>query len=246
MEQRKIKTIKTSTEGNNIEAPFLPLPLSPAEEEQVMADLSSGDKEREREARQTFIERNQRLVMYVVRRFFRPGEPDPIGSFEDLFSIGLIGLIKAARAFDPKKRIKFSTFATKCIQNDILMALRTAKRAPLIECSLDEEFRPNRGHDDTMLLRDVVPDPTANTERAALDQIEGEEKMLTEAIAGLRERDRRIISLYFGLYNKNYNPTGQVLLQNQIAKLMGVSQSYISWLIKKATGKLRKELTDIH
>lgn len=201
----------------------LPSPLSPEEEAEEVAKLLAGDEQ----ARQRLIEHNLRLVVYIAKRFDNTGV-----DMDDLVSIGTIGLIKAVGSYDPEKNIKLATFASRCIENEILMYLRKTTRIRS-EVSLDEplnvDFEGNM-----LLLSDVLgtdPDAVYNDVESS-----AEKEMLKCSFDKLGERERKILALRFGLYGE------EEMTQKEIADMMGISQSYISRLEKKIVDNLKREL----
>jgi RNA polymerase sporulation-specific sigma factor len=202
----------------------LPPPLSREEEEAAVAALERGD----RPVRQLLIERNLRLVVYIARRFENTG----VG-LEDLISIGTIGLIKAINTFRPDKNIKLATYASRCIENEILMYLRKigAQRS---EVSFDEPLNTDWDGNE-LLLSDVLGTDDDEVSRPLEDDVD--RCLLMEAIDRLGERERQIILMRFGLL-------GHVeYTQKEVAEIMGISQSYISRLEKRIILRLRRELT---
>jgi len=201
----------------------LPPPMSPEEEAEAMDRLSAGDLE----IRSALVERNLRLVVYIARKFENTGVPT-----EDLVSIGAIGLIKAVNTFDPKKRIKLATYASRCIENEILMHLRRTSRLKA-EVSLDEPLNTDWDGNE-LLLSDIL-----GTDGADVFQgIEGEvdRELLSSALTRLSERERQIMVLRFGLMGESERT------QKQVADMMGISQSYISRLEKRIISRLRRDI----
>lgn len=201
----------------------LPKPLNGAEEKVVLLRLVDGDEE----AKKELIERNLRLVVYIARKFDNTGI-----DLDDLISIGTIGLIKAINSFKLDKNIKLATFASRCIENEILMYLRRVSKCKG-EVSFDEPLNVDwEGNE--LLLSDVLgTDPDAVSK-----QIESncEKQILKEALTKLNKREKEIMILRFGL-------TGEKeLTQKEVADLLGISQSYISRLEKKIVVKLRQEM----
>lgn len=201
----------------------LPKPLNSAEEKVVLLRLVDGDEE----AKKELIERNLRLVVYIARKFDNTGI-----DLDDLISIGTIGLIKAINSFKLDKNIKLATFASRCIENEILMYLRRVSKSKG-EVSFDEPLNVDwEGNE--LLLSDVLgTDPDAVSK-----QIESncEKQILKEALTKLNKREKEIMILRFGL-------TGEKeLTQKEVADLLGISQSYISRLEKKIVIKLRQEM----
>ena len=206
----------------------LPQPLSREEEADVIAILEAGGSHAE-EARQTLIERNLRLVAFIARRYENP--PTVGVNIEDLISIGTLGLIKAVNTFRSDKNIKLATYASRCIENEILMYFR--KVSGKQEVSLDEPLNtdPDGGE---LLLSDVLGSDDPPMSQAVE---EAEERLaLRRAVASLEERERLIIRLRFGLDG------AQEMTQSEVADLLGISQSYISRLEKKILRKLRTAL----
>lgn len=204
----------------------LPPPLTREEEETALRRLaaSPGDEQ----VRGLLIERNLRLVVYIARKF----ESSGIG-IEDLVSIGTMGLIKAIGSFRAEKNIKLATYASRCIENEILMYIRK-RSASRCEVSLDEPLNIDWDGNE-LLLSDVLgSDDGAVGEAFAARE---EKRVIHEAVAGLEPRERQIIELRFGLSGK------PEMTQKDVADLLGISQSYISRLEKKIIARLREELT---
>ena len=201
----------------------LPPPLSRTEEAEIMQRISGG----ECDARELLIVHNLRLVVYIAKKF-----ESPAAGAEDLISIGTIGLIKAVNTFSPEKNIKLATYASRCIENEILMFLRKSSQLKN-EVSIDEPL--NTDYDgNELLLCDILgsdPDEVNNN----LDN-ELEHNLVLEAVSRLNPRECRIMELRFGL-NGNKEHT-----QKQVADKLGISQSYISRLEKKIIRQLRTEL----
>ncbi|MBR6220817.1 MAG: RNA polymerase sporulation sigma factor SigE [Clostridia bacterium] len=202
---------------------LLPPPLSREEEVALMRRANAGDNA----ARSTLIERNLRLVVYISRKFENTGI-----SIEDLISIGAIGLIKAVNSFDPDKNIKLATYASRCIENEILMVLRKSNRLKL-EVSFDEPLNTDWDGNE-LLLSDILgtePDLVSKDLDADI-----EKQMLHSAIDKLNAREKYIVGLRYGLgADKEHT-------QKEVADMMGISQSYISRLEKRIIGKLREEM----
>ena len=202
---------------------LLPSPLSRDEEVSLMRRANQGDSI----ARATLIERNLRLVVYISRKFENTGI-----SIEDLISIGAIGLIKAVNSFDPDKNIKLATYASRCIENEILMVLRKTNRLKL-EVSFDEPLNTDWDGNE-LLLSDILgtePDLVSKDLDASV-----EKQMLHKAIQTLNAREKYIVGLRYGLGEDKEHT------QKEVADMMGISQSYISRLEKRIIGKLREEL----
>ena len=202
---------------------LLPPPLSREEELELMQRMGRDDPA----ARSTLIERNLRLVVYIARKFENTGI-----SIEDLISIGAIGLIKAVNSFNPDKNIKLATYASRCIENEILMVLRKSNRLKL-EVSFDEPL--NTDWDGNELLLSDILGTDADLVTRDMDAC-AEKQMLHAAIHSLSPRERHIVDLRYGLGNEKEHT------QKEVADLMGISQSYISRLEKRIIGKLREEL----
>ena len=201
----------------------LPPPLERAEEAELIARMDAGDES----VRRTLIEHNLRLVAYIARRFENTGI-----NIEDLISIGTIGLIKAVNTYRSDKNIKLATYASRCIENEILMHLR--KTAPQkSEVSFDEPL--NTDWDGNELL---LSDIRGTEEDMVLKPIEDDvdRQLLSDAVGRLGPREREIITLRFGLGGREEKT------QKEVADLMGISQSYISRLEKRIIVRLRKEI----
>ena len=204
-------------------AEALPKPLSSEEEAALLLRI-----EEEESVRATLVEHNLRLVVYIAKKFENTG----VG-IEDLISIGTIGLVKAINTFRPDKNIKLATYASRCIENEILMFLRKGQN--MHEMSLEEPLTgDNDGNE--LLLSDIL----SGEDDAIYKQLECEEdrKILHAALDRLDERERIIISLRFGLID------GKEMTQKEVADLLGISQSYISRLEKKIIARLRDEIAD--
>lgn len=201
----------------------LPPPLSGEEEMALLVRLQNGD----RTVKSTLIERNLRLVVYIARKFENTG----VG-IEDLVSIGTIGLIKAVNTFDPSKKIKLATYASRCIENEILMYLRRNNKTRS-EISFDEPLNIDWDGNE-LLLSDVLG--TENDCAYKLVEEEVDRDLLTVAIGQLSGRERCILELRFGLRG------GTDKTQKEVADFLGISQSYISRLEKRIIRKLRKEI----
>lgn len=200
----------------------LPPPLSSDEETYLLARLSSGDGA----VKTVLIERNLRLVVYIARKFENTGV-----AIEDLVSIGTIGLIKAVNTFDPSKKIKLATYASRCIENEILMYLRRNSKTRA-EVSFDEPLNTDWDGNE-LLLSDVL-----GQESDVIKYIEEEvdRALLAGALGRLSGREKRIMELRFGLND------GKEKTQKEVADEMGISQSYISRLEKRILKKLRREI----
>ena len=200
----------------------LPAPLTREEEAQVFQRLP-GDAE----ARETLIVHNLRLVVYIARKFESTG----IG-VEDLISIGTIGLIKAVNTFCPDRNIKLATYASRCIENEILMYLRKTQ-SQKNEISIDEPLNIDWDGNE-LLLSDILGTDSDTVNRNIENQVE--RKLLLEAVAKLGERERVIMELRFGLGGKNEHT------QKEVEDIIGISQSYISRLEKRIMKWLKAEL----
>ena len=200
----------------------LPHPLSPEEEAEYIANISDAD------ARAKLIEHNLRLVVYIAKRFESTGT-----GIEDLISIGTMGLIKAVNTFRADKSIKLATYASRCIENEILMYIRK-NSGQRCEISLDEPLNVDwEGNE--FLLSDVL----GNEEDGVSYDLERreEKKLVREAVATLEPRERELIELRYGM------KTGYEMTQKEVADLLGISQSYISRLEKRILSNLRRQLT---
>jgi len=186
-------------------------------------------KEQSETARKKLIEHNLRLVVYIAKKFDNTG----VG-VEDLISIGTIGLIKAINTFNPEKNIKLATYASRCIENEILMYLRRNNKTKL-EVSIDEPLNVDWDGNE-LLLSDILGTDEDVIYRDI--ETEVEKKLLNKAIEHLSGRERTIIELRFGINSKNDNE----LTQKEVADLLGISQSYISRLEKKIMKRLKKEI----
>ncbi|MBQ2276713.1 MAG: RNA polymerase sporulation sigma factor SigE [Lachnospiraceae bacterium] len=204
----------------------LPPPLEASEEAKVLAQLGG---EYDEKVKTLLIERNLRLVVYIAKKFDNTG----IG-VEDLISIGTIGLIKAIHTFNPNKNIKLATYASRCIENEILMYLRRNNKTKL-EVSIDEPLNVDWDGNE-LLLSDIL----GTEEDVIYKDLEEEvdRKLLNRALEVLSEREKLIIELRFGLNTKE----GEERTQKEVADMLGISQSYISRLEKKIMKRLRKEI----
>ena len=204
----------------------LPLPLSAEEERKILA-LMKLEEEREW-AKTELIQRNLRLVVYIAKKFDNTGVDN-----DDLVSIGTIGLIKAINTFNSEKNIKLATYASRCIENEILMYLRRSARLKS-EVSFDEPLNTDfEGNE--LLLSDIL----GTSADSVYGDIEAnaEKEQLKEALKKLSDRERKIMFLRFGLGG------GEEMTQKDVADLLGISQSYISRLEKKIILRLRKEIS---
>ena len=201
----------------------LPPPLSKAEEAAVVARIQSGDSR----ARELLIVHNLRLVVYIAKKF-----ESPSANTEDLISIGTIGLIKAVNTFSPEKNIKLATYASRCIENEILMFLRKSSQLKN-EVSIDEPLNTDWDGNE-LLLCDILG--SDGEEISNNLEYEVEKQLLLRKVAGLNPRESQIMELRFGLNGKHEHT------QKQVADLLGISQSYISCLEKKIISRLKEEL----
>src|ERR1700730_5254838 len=200
----------------------LPPPLTREEEEYLLSKLHTGDAA----IRAILIERNLRLVVYIARKFENTGI-----NIEDLVSIGTIGLIKAVNTFDPEKKIKLATYASRCIENEILMFLRRNSKVKT-EVSFDEPLNIDWDGNE-LFLSDVLGTENDTIYRNIEEQVD--RKLLHKALDKLNDRERKIMELRFGLQD------GEEKTQKDVADLLGISQSYISRLEKRIIKRLRKE-----
>ncbi|MDR2524781.1 MAG: RNA polymerase sporulation sigma factor SigE [Oscillospiraceae bacterium] len=201
----------------------LPYPLSQEEETEAMERLRSGDES----VRETLITRNLRLVVYIAKKFDNSG----VG-VEDLISIGTIGLIKAVHTFCPEKNIKLATYASRCIENEILMHLR--KILPTRgDVSIDEPLNVDWDGNE-LLLSDILG---SDADAINIDVEEADERsLMMRCVNALEERERTIMCMRFGVAGRREHT------QKEVAELLGISQSYISRLEKKIIGQLKREM----
>lgn len=201
----------------------LPEPLTEEAEKLYVEEMLKGDIA----ARNILIEHNMRLVVFIAKRF-----ESPKVLLEDLISIGSMGLIKGVETFKLDKNIKLATYASRCIENEILMFLRKVSKQKN-EVSLDEALNVD-GDGNELLLADVIP----TNQMLAIDEAISNEKerIMYEAVEKLSQREREIITLRFGLYRQ------EELTQKEVADKLGISQSYISRLEKKIIDKLKYEM----
>ncbi len=204
----------------------LPPPLSRTEEAEVFAGLTANDPA----ARKKLIVHNLRLVVYIAKKFESTG----IG-IEDLVSIGTIGLIKAVNTFNPEKNIKFATYASRCIENEILMFLRKSSQYRN-DLSIDEPLNVDYDGNE-LLLSDVLGTDDDVVNKGI--ETEAEREILRGAVSELCDREREIMEMRFGLIN------GKEMTQKEVADTIGISQSYISRLEKRIIKKLRVKLESI-
>ena len=202
---------------------ILPPPLSGAEEQQLLAQAAAGNDA----ARQKLIERNLRLVVYIARRFENTGI-----NIEDLISIGTIGLIKGVSTFRADRNIKLATYASRCIENEILMYLRKNANQK-VEVSFDEPLNTDWDGNE-LLLSDILGTDGDTVLRPIEDDVD--RQLLTTAVSRLSEREREIITLRFGLGGREEKT------QKEVADYLGISQSYISRLEKRIIARLKREI----
>lgn len=208
--------------GNDV----LPAPLTPQREAFVISCLGT---DQEKEAKAQLIEHNLRLVVYIAKKFDNTG----VG-VEDLISIGTIGLIKAINTFNPVKNIKLATYASRCIENEILMYLRRNSKTKM-EVSIDEPLNVDWDGNE-LLLSDILGTDDDVISRKLEDEVEIH--LLGKAISKLSSREQTIIRLRFGLGRED----GKEKTQKEVADLLGISQSYISRLEKRIMKRLKKEI----
>ncbi|HHU75187.1 MAG TPA: RNA polymerase sporulation sigma factor SigE [Clostridiales bacterium] len=207
-------------------AEVLPPPLDPVREAEVISELGT---ERDSEMKSILVEHNLRLVVYIAKKFDNTG----VG-VEDLISIGTIGLIKAINTFNPEKNIKLATYASRCIENEILMYLRRNNKTKL-EVSIDEPLNVDWDGNE-LLLSDILGTEEDVIYRNIEEEVD--RKLLRKALSKLSDRERIIVDLRFGLNTDD----GNERTQKEVADLLGISQSYISRLEKKIIKRLKKEM----
>ncbi len=200
-----------------------PKPLTAAQERQALTDMRAGDKQ----ARGLLIEHNLRLVAHIIKKYYANNREQ-----EDLVSIGTIGLIKAVDTFDETKGPRLATYASRCIENEILMYLRKVS-SQKTEVSFDEPLNTDWDGNE-LLLSDVLGTDGDEVSRPLEDTVEKE--LLMQAVSRLGERERNIIILRFGLCGKNE------YTQKEVADMLGISQSYISRLEKRIISRLRRDM----
>lgn len=206
-------------------ADVLPPPLSAQEEAQALKKLDEDDGE----AKSLLIEHNLRLVVYIAKKFDNTG----VG-VEDLISIGTIGLIKAVNSYDSGKNIKLATYASRCIENEILMYLRRNSKTRM-EVSIDEPLNVDWDGNE-LLLSDILGTEEDTIYRDL--ETEVERKLLMKAINRLSNREKTIVQMRFGIGTKD----GEEKTQKEVADILGISQSYISRLEKKIMQRLKREI----
>ena len=202
----------------------LPPPLSKDEEEELVNKLNSGDES----IRSTLIERNLRLVVYIARKFENTGI-----YVEDLISVGTIGLIKAVNTFNPEKNIKLATYASRCIENEILMYLRRNSKVKA-EISFYEPLNIDWDGNE-LLLSDILGTDNDTVYNFIEDEVD--KQLLLMALKSLNDREKEIVKLRFGLFGTREKT------QKEVADMLGISQSYISRLEKKIINRLKKEIS---
>lgn len=202
----------------------LPPPLEKEEEEEYINRLGG---EEDTQIRKLLVERNLRLVVYIAKKFENTGI-----YIEDLISIGTIGLMKAINTFNNKKNIKLATYASRCIENEILMYLRRSNKIKG-EISIDEPLNQD-GDGNELLLSDILGTESDVTSRRIEEEVD--KKLLKASMSKLNPRERNIMELRFGFI------TGNEKTQKEVADMLGISQSYISRLEKKIINKMKKEI----
>lgn len=207
-------------------AEILPAPFTVEEEKELLDKLGGSE---DQSARSSLIEHNLRLVVYIAKKFDNTG----IG-VEDLISIGTIGLIKAINTFNPLKNIKLATYASRCIENEILMYLRRNSKVKF-EVSIDEPLNVDWDGNE-LLLSDILGTDENVISKNIEDEVD--KRLLYMALDKLNERERIIIEMRFGINTKD----GVERTQKEVAEIMGISQSYISRLEKKIMKRLKKEI----
>ena len=223
----KIKALLFDTQVDFINGPEnLPEPLTKEEEEELLERIANGDEA----AREPLIVHNLRLVVYIAKKFDNSGV-----CIDDLISIGTIGLIKAANTFKPEKNIKLATYASRCIENEILMYLRKIN-VHKSDISIDEPLNIDWDGNE-LLLSDVLGSEPDEINRNV--EYEDEKIILLKTVDALPEREKQIMSLRFGLGGeKEYT-------QKEVADMLGISQSYISRLEKRIIARLKRELEKV-
>ncbi len=201
-----------------------PLPLSEKEEQHYLDRLKNGDEK----AKNVLIERNLRLVAHIVKKFDNTGE-----EIDDLISIGTIGLIKAINTFDPGKKTRLATYAARCIENEILMHFRSTRRTRTEVSLYDPIGVDKEGNEITLIdVLGTAPDVVAEAVESQCEQ-----ERLTNQINRLNSREKWVLEMRFGM------PDGGKKTQRDIAKLLGISRSYVSRIEKRAIHKLCKSLS---
>lgn len=203
----------------------LPPPLNVLEEEKLLKKLDENDED----AKKILVERNLRLVVYIAKKFENTGM-----DLEDLISIGTIGLMKAINTFNTGKNIKLATYASRCIENEILMQLRRTSKIKS-EISIDEPLNKDSDGNE-LLLSDILGTDDNVTSKGIEDEVD--KKLLRIAIEHLNNREKNIMQLRFGIGDKE----GKEKTQKEVADMMGISQSYISRLEKKIMKKMKRDI----
>lgn len=214
-------------------ADVLPMPLDTASEAGLLERLKTAEGTEAHRIKNLLVERNLRLVVYIAKRFENTG----IG-IEDLISIGTLGLMKAIATFNSDKNIKLATYASRCIENEILMFIRKnahAKNDVSLEEPLNVDWDGNE-----LLLSDILGTDEDEVQKNL--ESEEEKQMLHQAVRRLSARDRSIIELRFGLYKTSDGIPARELTQKEVAELLGISQSYISRLEKRIIAGLKKDI----
>nr|WP_305768975.1 RNA polymerase sporulation sigma factor SigE [Candidatus Epulopiscium viviparus] len=208
----------------------LPAPLSKEEENELLMQMIEypDDDEKINEIKKILIERNLRLVVYIAKKFENTNK-----GMEDLISIGSIGLIKAINTFKPDKKIKLATYASRCIENEILMDIRRTNKLK-VEVSIDEPLNTDWDGNE-LLLSDILGTDFDSVYRNIEDEVD--KALLNTALGQLSTREREIVELRYGFKNEGKEKT-----QKEVADMLGISQSYISRLEKKIIGRLKKEM----
>ncbi|MBQ6922831.1 MAG: RNA polymerase sporulation sigma factor SigE [Clostridia bacterium] len=227
--QRIKRFLKLITDKDNLihyvnGGDVLPSPYAPEEEARLVDRLYNGDEE----VKNLLVEHNLRLVVYIARRFQNTGV-----DMDDLISVGTIGLIKAVGSFSADKNVKLATFASRCIENEILMYLRRAARIKN-EVSFDEPLNTDPEGNE-LVLSDVMGTDVDSVFRTIETGVESD--ILKEALGKLNAREKEIMELRYGLNGEEEKT------QKEVADMMGISQSYISRLEKKIIGRLKKEFS---
>ncbi|MBE6022697.1 MAG: RNA polymerase sporulation sigma factor SigE [Cellulosilyticum sp.] len=231
---RKLYYLYSKKQGQSIHyiggSDVLPPPLTREEEEKLINLLVefAENEEKMREIKTVLIERNLRLVVYIARKFENTGI-----HMEDLISIGTIGLIKSINTFNPSKKIKLATYASRCIENEILMFLRRTNKLKT-EVSIDEPLNVDWDGNE-LLLSDILGTEPDIIYRNIEEEVD--KKLLKQALLKLSDREREIVELRFG-----FTTQGKEKTQKEVADLLGISQSYISRLEKKIILRLKKEI----
>ncbi|MBO2520669.1 MAG: RNA polymerase sporulation sigma factor SigK [Clostridia bacterium] len=199
-----------------------PTPLSPEQEADLLKQMAEGSEE----ARNTLIERNLRLVAHIVKKFDNTGE-----EVDDLISIGTIGLIKAINTFDPEKKTRLATYAARCIENEILMHLRSTKKLRSEVLLHDPIGADKEGNEITLM--DILASDQDVEERVELNV---EQQKMYQGMQALTRREKKVLELRYGLWG------GIRRTQREISRALGISRSYVSRIEKRALHKLQREL----